>query len=287
MKKVLIVAKKSAYQTYFNEYQHQSLKKLIRKGDAALLRIRRSHDTHYKTLEDIRQFLKKRNVSVHVLFRGEKFDSKKYDLVISVGGDGSFLEASHQLEKGLILGVNSDTSHSVGKLCPANRSNFEYYFNQIQKGHFKIQSLHRMEVRLNRKKLAFYVLNDILVTHLCPAAMSHYTIQIGSVAEKQRSSGVWISTAAGSTAAMHSAGGRPMLQTSKALQYLPRELFQGHGQDYRLQGGILPPGKKLTLVSQMQEGMLYLDGAHHTMPFGYGDRLEVSDGVPLHSVFIA
>ena len=282
--KILIVAKKSAYQTYFNEYHELPLKNLASRGDKALLHIRRSHDTHYQMLDHVKAVLKKNSIPARVCFRGEVFDARKYDLVISVGGDGSFLEASRRLRGQLIFGVNSDKNHSVGKLCAAGRDDFEKYFKRILKGDFKIKRLNRIKIELNGKTLDFFALNDILMSHACPAAMSHYVLKIGRAAERQRGSGVWVSTAAGSTAAMHSAGGRVMNETSDKIQYLPRELFGGHGQKYRLRGGVLAPGKSLTILSQMQEGMLYIDGAHHAIPFEYGAELKVSKGTPLKVV---
>ena len=284
IRNVLIVAKKSAYQTYFDEYQKRPLRELARKGDKALLGIRRSHNTHYETLAHVRKVLKKQNIPAEVSFRGEPFNPKKYDFVITVGGDGSFLEASHRVGHKLILGVNSDKSHSVGQLCTADSANFERFFSRILRGDFRTVRLNRMKITFNNKPLAFPVLNDVLVSHLCPAAMSHYLLRIGGRTERQRSSGVWISTAAGSTAAVHSAGGRVLPRSSASLQYRTREPFEGHGEHYRLTGGVLSKGRGITLVSQMQEGMLYLDGAHHSMPFRYGDKIVISGGPPLNTV---
>ena len=280
----MIVAKKSAYQTYFNEYQERPLRKLVRKGDKALLHIRRSHLVHYQMLSHVKAALKKRKIPARVCFRGEFFNPKKYDLVISVGGDGSFLEASHKLDHQLIVGVNSDKKHSVGNFCSVDRGNFERRLDDILGGNFEIKRLNRLDIRLNGKPLGFFVLNDILVSHVCPAGMSHYILKIGHSRERQRSSGVWVSTAAGSSGAVHSAGGKLLPEVSRKIQYVPRELFEGHGQRYRLTGGVLPEGAGLCLISQMQEGMLYLDGAHHPLPFEYGDQIKISAGPPLKVV---
>ncbi len=283
--RVLIVAKKSAFETYFNEYQEHPLRKLVRKGDKALLGIRRSHNTHYQTLSRVKAALKKRNIPFRVSFRGQSLDPKNHDLVISVGGDGTFLEASRSLSRQMILGVNSDQTHSVGKLCAADEGNFEKCLDRILRGDFRIKNLNRMRIFFNRKALDPFVLNDVLISHACPAAMSHYVLKVGAHSERQRSSGVWVSTAAGSTAVMRSAGGRSMAEESSSLQYLPRELFSGHGYRYRLTGGMIPRGKSLLITSQMQEGRLYLDGAHRSMPFEYGDHIRVLSGTPLKTVY--
>ena len=97
----------------------------------------------------------------------------------------------------------------------------------------------------------------------------------GRIEERQRSSGVWVSTAAGSTAGMKSAGGKVLPIDSTKIQYLPRELFGGHGARYALSGGVLPAGAAIEIVSRMQEGMAYIDGAHRKIPLRYGERLVV------------
>ncbi len=75
-----------------------------------------------------------------------------------------------------------------------------------------------------------------------------------------------------------------MPMTSRRIQYVPREPFEGHGQRYRLRGGVLPENAGLSIVSQMQEGRLYLDGAHHPIAFEYGDRIGIEPGPPLNAV---
>lgn len=280
----LIVYKKSAFQTYFKEYKTPAVRRLARVGDKVLTHIRRSHEVHYATLRFVQSILKKKGIRCRHLYRGQSFDGDRYDLIISVGGDGTFMDAARHIHKDTpILGVNSDTNHSVGKLCAADRSTFESVINRLLEGRVNLMQLGRMSLRLNGKPLGFAVLNDILACHPIPAAMSHYILEIGKKSEQQRSSGVWVATAAGSTGVMKSAGGRVLALRSDALQYMPRELFEGHGANYRLRGGVARG--KVTIISQMQEGVVYADGAHVKIPFNYGCRLEASGGAyPLNTV---
>ena len=57
-------------------------------------------------------------------YRGRGIDYLKYDLIITVGGDGTFLEAAKHAKHQIILGVNSAPDHSVGRFCIANKYNF-------------------------------------------------------------------------------------------------------------------------------------------------------------------
>ena len=133
-----------------------------------------------------------------------------------------------------------------------------------------------MRISVNGKTWKHPVLNDALVCHTVPAAMSRYLLTVGKTTEAQRSSGLWISTAAGSTGAVRSSGGLELPIFSTRFQYQPRELFEGHGARYKLKGGALSENERLKVVSQMHEGRIYLDGAHVCLPFEYGARLDVA-----------
>jgi NAD+ kinase len=279
---VLLVYKKSAYDIHFGKYRHPSLARLYRAGDPQLAHFERSHYVHYGTLETVRALLKKKKMVVRAVSRGEVPSARGFDLVLSVGGDGTFLEAARRTGGEPILGVNSDPAHSVGRFCTADRRSFPELLERVLVGRARIRRLARLAMKLNGRPLGAPVLNDVLVCHMNPAAMSHYVISVRGRREQHRGSGIWIATAAGSTGASHSAGGRPLPLESNRFLYWPRELYRGHRLAYRLKGGVLPSAGHLTLRSLMPEGMIYPDGAHARHAFGYGDILEVGcSKVPL------
>lgn len=222
--------------------------------------------------------LRESGLQARVTHRARVVDTRPYPLVISVGGDGTFLEAARCVAGAgqRILGVNSDPERSAGTFCSADGATFGAKLRKILRGRVKTVRLHRMELRLNGRRLGAPVLNDILVTHRRPAAMSRYWLRVGAAREEQRSSGLWIATAAGSTGAIRSAGGRPLERRSRALVYRPRELYSGGGIRCRLRGGAVPAGRRVAVGSLMRDGMICADGEHMTFPFGYGDVLEVS-----------
>lgn len=275
LRNVLLVYKKSAYDIHFGKYRHRSLAKLYRAGDPQLTHFERSHHVHYGTLEAVRALLKKKKIAVHAVSRGEVPSARGFDLVLSVGGDGTFLEAARRIGIEPIVGVNSDPAHSVGRFCTADRRSFPELFERALAGRARVRHLARLAMKLNGRPIGTPVLNDILVCHVNPAAMSHYMIAVRGRREQHRGSGVWIATAAGSTGASRSAGGRLLPLESRRFLYWPRELYRGHRLAYRLKGGTLLPQGHVTLRSLMPEGMIYPDGAHARHPFGYGDILEV------------
>jgi hypothetical protein len=109
---------------------------------------------------------------------------------------------------------------------------------------------------------------------------------VGRTREEQRSSGVWIATAAGSSGGLHSAGGLVLPQESVEFQYKPRELYRGKNIRYHLKGGVLGPTKKITLTSLMREGVVFVDGSHVCLPFSFGARAFVNrSSNPLKIIF--
>ena len=197
------------------------------------------------------------------------------DLVISIGGDGTLLGASHYVRDGMMIGVNSAPGDSVGHFCSANRENFAERLDAILSLKWRPVELARLQITLDGKPLAELALNDVLIAHYCPAATTRYLIEVGDHFEEHRSSGVWISTAAGSTAGIGSAGGRRMPLRSRHIQFLVRELYYEPDRKYELTRGLVPPDSGVTIASKMTDGRLYIDGARSQYLFPFGARAHI------------
>ena len=79
-------------------------------------------------------------------------------------------------------------------------------------------------VTLDGVMLPEAALNDVLIAHQHPAATSRYLVRLGRISETHRSSGLWVSTPAGSTAGIRSSGGAVLPLRSRRLQFRAREL---------------------------------------------------------------
>ncbi len=250
-----------------------------------LHRYQKSDEEHKKTLRNVKQALTDKGIRFKEIYRARHIDYSPYDFVISVGGDGTFIEASRLITNQLILGVNSNPISSFGNFCPCNRNTFESYIDTILNDAFRSQIINRLDLHVNNKKHDFRVMNDILIAHAHPGAMSHYRIKIEEIEEDQKGSGIWISTAAGSTGAIAAAGGKVLPKRSKKIQYWPRELFRGEKEAYQLKGGVIKANGSIMVQSLMREGMIYVDGAHLRIAFPHGSKLVVSNAkFPLRMV---
>jgi len=275
IKKILVLYKKSVYTNYFLD-RHSSLRhkeRLMPKKN--MRRLKNVHVQHYETLRIVEQCLKAYSLHYAKTNRGRDVDYSGFDLVITVGGDGTFLEGARNITDQWILGVNSSPQWSVGKFCAATVQTFPALFKKVMEGNFRGKVLRRLCIRRIKQLRSVNVLNDILIAHKNPAAMSRYYLTIKDQSEEQRSSGIWISTAAGSTGAIHSAGGRILPMESKDFQYLCRELYYGKRNAYKLKKGILSPAQSITVTSLMREGMIFVDGSRLLCPFGFGQTINI------------
>lgn len=273
--RVLVVYKKDAYQQYVQEQQDPHLIRLLRRAHPNVLDMQRAHVVHEEALNAVVHALRQLSVEFDLAYRADLKVTKRYHLVVSVGGDGTFLQAARSVTRTPLLGVNSDPQRSEAVFCAATRRTFPRLMRLALKGRLPELRLCRLQVRLNGRRLPQRALNDVLVVHDDPATMSRYRLRIGAREETQKSSGLWVSTAAGSSSAVLAAGGVRLPWGAKRFQYRPREIYRGRLSRCRLRGGVLPPGTAVQVTWLMRRGSAFVDGPHVKIPLRFADRLEI------------
>jgi NAD+ kinase len=273
VKRVLIVFKRS-----FLQQQRHDASFLRGVDPATRRRVIRGDRENHRALLDVIGAVARARARADIVYRGELGRPRGYDLVVTVGGDGTLLSTAHRLTRTPVLAVNSDPEHSLGLFAGADRRTFEERLRAALEGRLPRLRLHRLRVRLNGRPLAEPVLNEVLFSRLNPASMSRYRLRLDGLTEEQRSSGLWISTAAGSTAAIRAAGGRRLPIESPLLQVVVREPYRGGRSSYRLTRGVSPgPVWLQPLVAGMA---LWIDGDQVSYPLRYGDRVTIDAGAP-------
>jgi NAD+ kinase len=273
--RVIVVAKRTSYQRFIEEEGDPRASLMVKTRAPAVRSWLDSHDEHKRTLELVMKELERADAQSLLLRRAHAaFDAEGAELVIAVGGDGTLLAASHNVDGTPILGVNSAPKHSVGFFCAATRKDFRRHLEQALSGKLRALSLARMSVALNGRLRSKRVLNEALYCHNSPAATSRYILRIGRVTEEQRSSGIWIGPPAGSTAAQRSAGGRVLPLGSRQLQLVVREPYTPRGKKNALARAVIEPTQRVTIISKMDDSSLFLDGPQRTIPVRLGDEIE-------------
>ncbi len=284
---LLLVVKKTSWQIRVEGSDDPHLRRLADAGGEPLDRIRASHDAHVRTVERLTAWLERQGLPWSRRYRdGLQSPEDLPDgtgLVVAMGGDGTVLHVSHSLASTPVLGVNTNPDRSIGWLCGAGPDDMARVLTRALEGGLRPVRLTRLSAEVAGRSLPFPALNDVLVAAPSPAAVSSYRLTLPEGAEVQRSSGLWVSTAAGSSGAIRSAGGRVQPLRSRRLQFRVREpLSPPANGALRLRSGFVAAGEVLTLDWLGWEGRVWLDGTDGGPALRLGDRVRVAgDAEPL------
>ncbi len=269
--RALVIHKQTSYERLVLQEKNPRVLDLLQHGDPTVTRMRHAHEDHLATVDEVKGQLERLGIDASYYPLQSPFSTEGVDLVITLGGDGTLLWASHQVGAGVpMLGINTAPMHSVGYFCAADRASASEQLERAVQGKIRSAELTRMQVEVDGELVTTRVLNDVLFSATCPAATSRYLLYRGETYEDQRSSGVWISTAAGSTAATRSAGGKVLPIRSEQLEYVVREPYTGTGRPLQWVKGFVEQGEELRIRNRMGQSCLYLDGPHRSHEIGVG-----------------
>jgi hypothetical protein len=253
-----------------------------------------SEDSAYKrSLDDVVQAL--RNVAkIQVIDRGylPNYVFADDEMVVVVGQDGLVANVAKYALERPIVGVNPEPARYDGVLLPFDSKSAIGAVRQVLAGRCAMQSVSMAEVKLNdgQHLLAF---NDFFIgvrTHVS----ARYRIAAGKKAEEQSSSGVLVSTGAGSTGWLSSvfnmAAGigtftgthvtvpRPLPWGARELRYVVREPFVSRTTRATIVAGTLKEKQSLKIESHMPaNGVIFSDGVEQDfLNFNSGAIAEVA-----------
>jgi NAD+ kinase len=273
--RVAYMVKRTGWKTFQeSEGMSKRIAQLVRRNDPTVSRIRATHDHHEKTAKSIEAAFRSLGVEAHEIGpRTRDLHLDRYALVVTIGGDGTLLRASHKVSDVPVLGINSAPGTSVGFFCGVRDGDVRGAIEAALEGTLPRSVLTRMEVSIDGKVVSSRILNDALFCHQSPAATSRYLIEAKGVSEEHKSSGFWIGPAAGSTAAQRSAGGRVLPLQSSSLQLVVREPYTPKGERFALLRVVTKDDETIVVRSKMRDGALFLDGPAVCEKPRFGDVL--------------
>ena len=198
------------------------------------------------------------------------------DVVVVIGHDGLVANTATYVHNKPILGVNPDPKLYDGILLPFNLDNYEAAVDRVKNNQFQYKQVTMAEARLNdgQRLLAF---NDFFIGHQSHKS-ARYKLQYQQKKETQSSSGIIVSTGAGSTGwlsslinmtnAISSQFGqaaniqqqRMSWETDKLI-FVVREPFLSRASNIQLSTGFISQKQPLKLESSMpKEGVIFSDG---------------------------
>jgi NAD kinase len=180
-----------------------------------------------KYLGKIINLLKGRNFKILSYSEFNKNHADKFDLVITFGGDGTFVKVGNLIKDSFILGINSNPNFSEGALTNFCIKSIDA-LNEILEGKFSIFKRTRAKIVLNGKEIDEKAINEVYIGSLSQFHSSRYKIKFNGKEEEQRSSGIIVSTGTGSTGWYKSAGGKPFNPEEEKLSFIVREPYIGN-----------------------------------------------------------
>jgi NAD+ kinase len=290
-REVLVVYKKSQLRLAV-ENKNVRITSLLEQGDVSVLPLRAAAEAHDQSVATVEAALRAAGCTVSRVYRARlRAEDTRGRLVVTVGGDGTVLDTSHRIaDDSVVLGVNSDPARSIGFFCAATASTFAAVLDDVLSGALEPTTLQRLSGSIDGKAFAFPALNEVLIGHKSPASTSRYLVEHKGVTADHKSSGIYVATAAGSTAAMRSAGGTLQEIDDCRLQYRTRELLTlspatGEPVELALNTFFFEPNDEVTVTSRMREGRVWIDGPHVSLDLPMGARLTLSGRcAPLHLV---
>lgn len=197
------------------------------------------------------------------------------DLVVALGQDGLVANVAKYAANRPIIGVNPDPKRIDGLLVPVAVKDFHHAVESIINQQAQMKHVTLAEVKTNdgQRLLAF---NDLFIgaqTHVS----ARYRLRYDNCAEEQSSSGIIVSTGAGSTGWLSSlfnmasglssfSGGeacQPIVMPwdSRTLVFVVREPFASKHSQIGLVAGLLENNNTLEIESRMPSGgTIFSDG---------------------------
>ncbi|MFH1631366.1 MAG: NAD(+)/NADH kinase [Candidatus Aenigmatarchaeota archaeon] len=212
----------------------------------------------------------------------KKFDG---DLVISLGGDGTFLWTGYQTQVP-ILPVRLE---GYGFLCSVNFKELIKNLDKVQKKEYDIIPQMRMRCVKSRKGILDRIMrgvyplsiNEIAFARKRPSKILDIEVSIsGGPVMRFSGDGVLFATPAGSTAYAASAGGAVLDPSLEAVVMVPLYPFNS-----KVKPLVIPSSKKIQVVVKAGDCALIIDG-HSGDYFKSNSEFTIEKGEPINVVHL-
>ncbi len=120
------------------------------------------------------------------------------NLIVCIGQDRLVINTAKYLENQLIIAVNPDPKRFDGIMIPFSVEQFPKILQKVADGEFNSIKVTMAVAKLNNGQ-QLYGVNDLFIGHKSHGS-ARYTITFNNFTERQSSSGIIVSTGAGSTA---------------------------------------------------------------------------------------
>ena len=275
MEKIVIVTKKTQLEELVERYNtREQARFYIEHLGQKFEHYEAQHETYKRACDQLKNELL-RGVRTQWIERENlpMFQFGEIDTIVAIGPDGLVVNLAKYLNGQTVIAFNPDPRNIDGVLLPFRVSESPIVWKRLANGNLPIQNVTMARARTADGQQLLAV-NDLFL-----GASSHvaarYKIEYRGQSEAQISSGVIVSTGAGSTGWRRSIvcgaaklcgenAGEPDYRfalDARKLEFCVREPFESLASSADIIAGEINPGETLDLVSQMpQGGVIFGDG---------------------------
>ncbi|HNY11510.1 MAG TPA: sugar kinase [Candidatus Wallbacteria bacterium] len=289
--RIIVVTKKTPLEELIERFNTLAQAKFyIEHSGQSFAEYEAFHNSYAASLEELKRIIP-REMKSQFIERGflTNFLFGNNDLVMTLGPDGLVVNTAKYLSGQYIFAINPDRSKIDGVLLPFEIKNAGAKLEIILRGGFSHSEISMAKVSLdNGQKL--YAVNDIFVGPKSHTSL-RYTIRHALREEDQLSSGIIISTGAGSTGWLRAvvAGARGIVARHDNVKNIPesstqfawnsehlvfsvREPFESKTSGTGIAYGTITAKRELTIISRTPSGgVIFSDGIEN-------DYLEFNSG---------
>jgi NAD kinase len=243
--------------------------------------IKESHENQLSFIGNLKKLSEKH--SLNVQFVAEKdmdaIHPKAEDLVLSCGGDGTFLSCAQKYENSILWGMNSDYQlkdglGSYGALTNTNRTNLEERLKNLMHGDFFIDRWNRLQVRINGELVNRYAVNDIYFGQKISYQTCDILIKQAGQEQDFNCSGVLCCTGMGSHAWYYNAGGSTFSNELDAFGFLV--LFPNLKYPMKFSSGVISSRNEIIMFPEGDDYIISFDSKPDVIGTQLGDEIRVS-----------
>jgi len=279
--KIVLVTRKTALEELVERYNTRSQAKfIVERGGGSFAEVEAAHATYHASLAAVKSAVP-RGVRLQVMDRGflPNFLFGSRDLVVTIGPDGLVVNTAKYLHEQPLLAFNPDPQRMDGVLIPFAADAAPQWLPRALDNAVTLRRITMAVARLDDGQ-ELYAVNDLFIgqrTHVS----ARYRLTYRNRSENQSSSGIIVSTGAGSTGWFRSicAGasgvatglGDPGAKkvrdrfrfdaTAAELRFSVREPFESRVSAATIVYGEVRAGEDLHIASHMaQGGVIFSDG---------------------------
>ncbi|MBO0781142.1 MAG: sugar kinase [Ktedonobacteraceae bacterium] len=282
IERIVVVTKKTPLQELvFKQNSKAQARFYLEQNHVSFHEYEVSDFQYQRALEAVRAQLPS-HVKQHIIERDflPTYQFREHDLIVTLGPDGLVMNTAKYLTTQPILALNPDPARIDGVLIPFHYPEAGRHIEQALHGAIQITPISMVKATLNDGQV-LYGVNDLFIG-IRGHSSARYVLEFAGQREQQSSSGMIVSTGAGSTGWMRSitlgawhiarsfgqqtSGAPPDEQlqlgwSSSSLWFAVREPFPSKTSQVNLVFGQIPAGQELVITSQMPDnGIIFSDG---------------------------